>query len=88
MTPERTDNVIPFGGRETSYFGNCPECGRQDGCVNVGEDHWLVCRVHRTKWWIGSNLFSSWQEETEADWHRHADLLASYREVEPIGVGT
>lgn len=66
------------------YFGGCPKCGKTDGYVNVGRDHWGVCDEHKTKWPIGANLFSSWKEETEAQWRRNANLLESYTEVEPL----
>lgn len=57
-----------------SYFGVCPKCLKNDGCVNVGRSHWFYCKEHRVCWCVGSNLFSSWRYETEAEqeeiWHR------------------
>lgn len=70
---------------ESYYFGDCPECGRNDGYLNVGQAHWFLCDEHKTKWCIGSNLFSTWQGETEETWLRNADKLAGYQEVEPSG---
>ena len=65
------------------YFGVCPIC-RDDGMVlNVHHDHWMVCPTHSVCWPIGSNLFSSWQEETEEDWTRNRKVLESYQVVEP-----
>lgn len=71
----------------TDYFGGCPECGR-NACVNNGRDHWLVCEEHKTRSLIGSNLFSSWRHETEADWERNRKLLSECEEVDflPEGV--
>lgn len=69
---------------EGGYFGLCPECGAEPQYVNVERDNWNVCGKCRVCWPIGSNLFSSWQEETEADWERNRALLASCREVEPV----
>ncbi len=66
------------------YFGGCPECGETNGYLNVGRSHWFVCDAHRTKWFIGENLFSSWRDESEADWRRSAEKLAGHREVKPI----
>ncbi len=66
------------------YFGGCPECGGTDGYMNVERVHFFVCDKHKTKWRIGENLFSSWHEETEADWQANAKRLASYREVKPM----
>ena len=68
----------------TEHFGGCPECGRNDGFLNTGPGHWFFCDAHKTKWCEGSNLFSGWRDETEADWQRNADVLAGCREVEPI----
>lgn len=53
------------------YFGVCPECASHDGYRNAGKAHWFVCHEHRVRWLVGSNLFSSWKGETEAD-QRHA----------------
>ena len=69
-----------------NYFGGCPHCGRTDGCTNVGPSHWYFCKAHKTKWCIGSNLFSSWKEQTE-DEQRHAyDAIGMgvFTEVEPL----
>ena len=72
--------------RECSDFGDCPECGCGESEVlmlNVGRDHWQYCPRHKTRWLIGSNLFSSWRHETEADWQRNREVLEGCREVEP-----
>lgn len=63
------------------YFGGCPECGRTDGFLNVGRSHWFICKQHKTKWCVGSNLFSSWRYESEVDWERNRARLASYRKI-------
>jgi hypothetical protein len=70
---------------ETPYFGGCPACGKTDGYVNVGCDHWFVCDEHSTKWYAGSNLFSCWEEEEdEAVWQKNTDLLGRFVEVKPL----
>ncbi len=66
------------------YFGGCPRCGRSSGSVNVRSVHFGICGEHKLYWLIGSNLFSCWRDEIEADWNRNAALLDSYTEVEPI----
>ncbi len=66
------------------YFGGCPECGDTDGYLNAERVHFFICNKHKTRWRIGENLFSSWHEETEADWRDNAKRLASYREVKPM----
>lgn len=67
-----------------NYFGGCPECGGSDGVRNVGRVHWCFCSTHGLKWAIGSNLFSSWHNETEDDWRRNAEMLALFTEVEKL----
>lgn len=69
---------------EANYFGDCPKCGRTDGYLNIGCDHWFVCDRHKTKWYIGSNLFSCWKEETPETWLKNQDKLAYHREVKPL----
>lgn len=67
-------------------FGGCPECGSSDGYLNVGRDHWFKCDEHESRWHAGSNLFSSWHEESEEVWEKNASLLVGYREVESVYV--
>jgi hypothetical protein len=66
------------------YFGGCPECGGNHGCVSIGRDHWIVCHDHKTKWWIGSNLFSTWRDLSPAEHRWHERVLASYTKVQPL----
>ena len=66
----------------SDYSVGCPHCGANNGFFNVGQAHWLVCDVHKTKWCIGSNLFSSWKQESETIWWKNAEKLANYSEVE------
>lgn len=54
-----------------------PDCDWQ--IVNVGRVHWCVCDTHRLKWCVGENLFSSWHDETAADWAWNAALLDEYK---------
>jgi len=68
---------------EPGHFGGCPECGKDDGYLNVNRDHWFVCDVHKRKWWVGSNLFSYWREEDEAIWKKNSEKLAGYVDVRP-----
>ena len=40
-------NVIPFP--EVQYYmrvGSCPKCGKSDGFLNLGKEHWFTCREH------------------------------------------
>ena len=74
-------NIIPFPEPVDTYFGVCPICKRHDGYLNLGAEHWFRCDRHKTKWRAGVNLFSSWQEETDASFADNAELLDSFREV-------
>jgi len=81
--------VVDFPGVRANlttdeYFGGCPHCGGCDQYMNVERDHWCVCHKHKTKWWIGSNLFSAWKREGEDLWRRNEYRLANYMEVKPI----
>jgi hypothetical protein len=69
--------------RSDAIFGVCPACKGQDGYLNIGRDHWFKCDEHKTKWHVGSNLFSSWRHEDEAAWEENARELSEYEEVEP-----
>lgn len=64
------------------HFGHCPECGKEGVNRNVGRDHWFACDEHKLRWYVGSNLFSYWRDQTREQWDRNAELLKSYREVE------
>ena len=69
---------------EIPYFGGCPKCRDSDTCWNINRDHWMTCDIHRTKWHVGSNLFSCWREQTEEDWALSRAVLKQYKEVEPV----
>ena len=66
---------------EDNYFGVCPACGRTDGCLNIGRVHWFVCHQHKKKWSVGSNLFSSWRDQTEADWEANFHRIKDYEDI-------
>ena len=52
--------------------------------MNVGPAHYFVCHEHRTRWMAGYNLFSTWRQQTVADWHSNQQEIADYDEVQPI----
>ena len=68
----------------TDYFGGCPNCGQNNGYLNVNRIHIFICHTHKTAWCIGSNLFSDWRDETEETWMRNEALLEQYTEVEAL----
>jgi len=69
---------------EIDYWGGCPKCRKNDGCFSVGPEHWYVCHKHKTKWHVGSNLFSSWKELSNEQHALNDMRLMSYKEVEPL----
>lgn len=69
-----------------SEYGACPHCHAPGEILNVGRDHWGVCRRHMVRWRIGSNLFSGWQCESEADWSRNVAALAGRQVVQPANM--
>ena len=73
-----------FDRMAPSVFGNCPECGAYDGYLNVGKLQYAICISCRTAWCMGSNPDGSWLDETERDFRRNREMLATYRHVTPV----
>jgi hypothetical protein len=65
----------------TDYFGGCPKCGRNDGLFNAGRAHWFVCHEHKVTWTVGTNLFSGWRDETEAEQREKWRRIEDYEDV-------
>ncbi|MDB5637760.1 MAG: hypothetical protein JWP51_2668 [Bradyrhizobium sp.] len=83
MPDNHLDNIVRLPTQTRGdYFGGCPICHMTNGFLNSGSEHWFVCDVHRVKWYVGSNLFSGWREETAEQRFRSLDKLTKYREVE------
>lgn len=76
----------PTREQNDGYFGWCPRCRNQDGYLNVGRGQWSYCDEHKTRWWIGSNLFSSWRLKTEDEQRQRYEAkdFGSYKDVEPV----
>ncbi len=70
--------------RAEDHFGLCPVCHKNDGYLNLNRSHVFRCIAHRKGWVYGSNIFSGWREESEADWERNAKELERYQKVEPF----
>jgi len=66
-----------------THFGVCPKTGNNDGYLNDEKKHWFYCEAGKTKWCAGSNLFSTWHDETPAKWAENRKFLADFEEVEP-----
>jgi hypothetical protein len=82
---DESDLVDPDGGFDEvealDQFGWCPECGKADGFLNIERDHFAYCDAHRTRWFVGANLFSGWRHENEATWDRNRQHIEHYRDV-------
>lgn len=82
-------NVIPFPEVQySSRCGTCPECGKTDGYVNLGKEHWFVCRDHKTKWLGGYNLFENWKNQTVSQTESVNLMLEDFLEVLPYRVSS
>ena len=78
-------NVMPFPEIQYSMrCGVCPKCGKTDGFVNLGQEHWFICRDHKSKWFAGLNLFEGWENQTVAQTESIAIMLGGYQEIVPI----
>jgi hypothetical protein len=64
------------------YFGNCPVCGTSGCYLNIGRTHVFICEEHKIGWTVGSNLFSSWREQTEEDWQCNKAKLADFKKID------
>ncbi len=59
--------VIPVSQGDknwNAHFGVCPDCHKSDGFINLGRGHWFYCAQHKVCWYVGSNLLSSWREQS------------------------
>ena len=65
----------------TDFCRGCPKCGRNDGQFNAGPAHWFVCHEHKVMWTFGTNLFSGWRDETEAEQREKWRRIEDYEEV-------
>lgn len=78
-------NVIPIPEIQYSiHCGVCPKCSKSDGFVNLGKEHWFICRDHKTKWFGGTNLFEGWQNQTVAQAEAIEVMLNNYTEIIPL----
>jgi hypothetical protein len=73
-------------GEVSDYFGSCPVCHKNDGYLNVGRTHWFYCKEHKKRWCAGSNLFSSWHDQTEEQQRKMYDQIGmgEFETVEPF----
>jgi hypothetical protein len=71
--------------KNVDCFGLCPICHETDGFANAGKSHVFYCREHKTSWCVGTNLFSSWREQTEEEQRRiwNEIGLEEFEDVKP-----
>jgi hypothetical protein len=65
-------------------YGSCPSCGDGGFYVNIGPEHWIVCRQCKMKWLGGYDTLASWCNETADLWIKNQELLSHYRDVTPF----
>jgi len=56
--------------------------GHETRLFNIGRGHFVACDQCRTYLHVGSNLMSSWRQESEAIWRRNNDSVEGYELVE------
>ena len=74
------ENVISL--KAPKFFGDCPKCRRNDGYVNIGRNHWFLCKKHRVKWFFGTDIFPTWRDENQEIWWKNAQLISGFLEIE------
>jgi hypothetical protein len=67
---------------EVGYFGGCPTCGANDGYLNCGRAHVFYGAEHKVAWDYGSNIFSSWRFESEAEQRAKYELIEDFELIE------
>ncbi|MEM6461662.1 MAG: hypothetical protein AAF724_07090 [Pseudomonadota bacterium] len=65
-------------------FGACPECGKSNGFLAIGPDHWGVCHRHGVKWSFVCDDLEGWKDQSDIERHQVSLLLAAYVEVQPV----
>lgn len=85
MTPDKHAILDALADKpEPDHFHGCPHCPPERGPDNVyneGRHHTGACHEHRTTWDLGSNLFSSWRQETEAEQRERWREIENYTAV-------
>jgi len=70
----------------TNIF-SCPnDQFHETGYLNIGREQWGYCDACKAKWRVGSNLVSSWRDETEDIWKSNQEKLKDYKEVQAEGI--
>jgi len=62
--------------------GKCPQCFSKVKVLNIGRNHYCYCEQCKIKYLEGNNLYSSWREESKADWERNAVFLSKFKLID------
>jgi len=81
--PQWIDGTATVEAYHHEHFAECPKCKEENrdyskrdvGMYNVGRGHWYYCKPHKLTWCVGSNLFSSWRDQTEEQQRAIYDAL-------------
>lgn len=65
-------------------YGVCPICRKQGDCLSVNSRQWYVCKEHKYKWFIGTNVFNTWRSMTVDEFNRNEDILMQLKRVVPL----
>lgn len=68
----------------SDQFGLCPVCSDDPEILNVGREHFAICRKHQVYWPVGSNLFSGWRNDEPATWDANKQLLATFTSADEM----
>jgi hypothetical protein len=67
-------------------WGGCPECHATHGYLNVlgdlGMEHWFFCENHKVRWYVGTDLFSSWRDMPSDALQKQAEQAKALKPVE------
>jgi hypothetical protein len=72
----------------TNYFGGCPTCGGNDGCVDANGRLVSYCKEHKVSWQIGGDEFISRLSETDPEKRERYKFIEDYKHVQPVPEGT
>jgi hypothetical protein len=56
--------------------------GHETRLFNIGRGHFIACDHCRTFLLVGSNLMSSWRQESEDIWRANSDSVEGYEFIE------
>jgi hypothetical protein len=67
-----------------NFFGGCPTCGANDGCVNADGRLASYCMAHKVYWGIDEGRLP----EPDAEQRERYKFIEDYEDVQPVPEGT